>query len=106
MTGWKNIEFFFSTNLQYEDLYNIPQTAFEDALKENEVESEMEDEDELEEEKEIEMDKEVEAELQKEFIEYNSDMDDDSDAVSIFYSTQPLLESGSNGVSKLKFSIN
>ncbi|XP_044729896.1 protein MAK16 homolog A [Chrysoperla carnea] len=66
----------------YEDLYNIPQTAFEDALKENEVESEMEDEDEVEEEKEIEMDKEVEAELQKEFIEYNSDMDDDSDADS------------------------
>lgn len=62
----------------YEDLYNIPQTAFEDALNENEIESEIEDEEEMEEEKEMVLDKE----LEKEFIEYNSDMDDDSDADS------------------------
>lgn len=49
----------------YEDLYNIPQSAFDDALKEKEVESEAEDEEELEEEKEFVLDKE----LEKEFVE-------------------------------------
>lgn len=29
--------------MQYQDLYNIPQTAFDDALRENEVESETEE---------------------------------------------------------------
>lgn len=49
----------------YEDLYNIPQSAFDDALKEKEVESEAEDEEEIEEEKEFVLDKE----LEKEFVE-------------------------------------
>ena len=41
--------------MQYQDLYNIPQTAFEDAIKEKEVELEPEVEDEREQEYNEEM---------------------------------------------------
>lgn len=67
-----NLFVFKASLFQYQDLYNIPQTAFEDALKENEVESESE----AEEEKEVEMDTENETDG-PEFVPAYSD--DDSD---------------------------
>lgn len=39
---------------QYKDLYNIPQSAFDNALNENEIESEVEEEEEYEREVEME----------------------------------------------------
>lgn len=59
-----------SYNLQYQDLYNIPQTAFEDALKEGEVESESE----VEEEKEVEFEEEGDG---TEFVAADSDESSD-----------------------------
>lgn len=58
---------------QYQDLYNIPQTAFEDALKEKEVESESE----VEDEKEMEIEGEDDG---PEFVA--ADSDEESDVVS------------------------
>ncbi|EEZ98340.1 protein MAK16 homolog [Tribolium castaneum] len=52
----------------YQDLYNIPQTAFEDALRENEVESETE---------ETEKEMEIEGEDEGEFVP--ADTDDESE---------------------------
>ncbi|CAH0552078.1 unnamed protein product [Brassicogethes aeneus] len=61
----------------YQDLYNIPQTAFDDAVEEREIESESEAEEEMEEEKEIEMENEDDG---PEFVA--ADSDDDSDLES------------------------
>ncbi|KAJ8931394.1 hypothetical protein NQ314_015691 [Rhamnusium bicolor] len=58
----------------YQDLYNIPQQAFDDALEEREVESE------AEEEQEVEMEMECETES-PEFVAASSD---ESDLVSYF----------------------
>lgn len=59
-------------------MYNIPQTAFEDALKEQEVESESD----VEEEKELEMEQEGDG---REFVAAESDDEsDDIDAVRMF----------------------
>lgn len=64
--------FFF----QYEDLYNIPQAAFDRALEEEDVESESEAESEAEEEKEMEVEREGNL---PEYIMADSDMEDDDD---------------------------
>lgn len=68
--------------LQYQDLYNIPQTAFEDALKENEVESESE----AEEEKEVEMETENETEGPEFVAAYSDDDSDENEIESVRYS--------------------
>ncbi|XP_044258842.1 protein MAK16 homolog B [Tribolium madens] len=57
----------------YQDLYNIPQTAFEDALRENEVESETE-----ETEKEVEM----EGEDGSEFVPADTDEESENEVES------------------------
>lgn len=65
----------YSILLQYQDLYNIPKTAFEEAQEENEVEDE-------EDEKEIEM----EIETEDDRLEYvAADSDDDESDLVIFY---------------------
>ncbi|XP_045468687.1 protein MAK16 homolog [Harmonia axyridis] len=53
----------------YQDLYNIPQMAFDNALKENEIESEIEEE-ESEDEENMKVDAEVEKELNEETEEF------------------------------------
>ncbi|XP_030758202.1 protein MAK16 homolog [Sitophilus oryzae] len=58
----------------YQDLYNIPQTAFDEAQEENEVEDE---------EEEIEMERELEMEGEDDAVEYiAADSDDESDLES------------------------
>lgn len=54
-------------SLQYQDLYNIPQAAFEQALREDEIESE----------EELEMEKEMELEGDgPEFVAADTDSDE------------------------------
>lgn len=65
----------------YQDLYNIPQTAFDDAMREGEV-SDEEEEDINDEEEEVEREKEMElSDDVREYIEADSDDDlDDEEA--------------------------
>ncbi|KAK9875077.1 hypothetical protein WA026_005873 [Henosepilachna vigintioctopunctata] len=69
----------------YQDLYNIPQTVFEDALEEREIESEVDEED--EEEVENEIDRELQKELEDygpEFVAHESDDEsDESDSGNV-----------------------
>lgn len=75
--------------LQYNDIYNFPQMAFDAALKAEEVSGESESEKSDDEEVEREMEPELERELQKnveevdEFVEADSDME--SDLVSFVF---------------------
>lgn len=65
--------------MQYQDLYNIPKTAFEEAQEENEVEDE-------EDEKEIEM------ELEDDRLEYvAADSDDDESYLVILTFIMEML---------------
>ncbi|XP_044757019.1 protein MAK16 homolog [Coccinella septempunctata] len=70
----------------YQDLYNIPQTAFDNALRENEIESDIE-EGQMDEETNQEINKEVELELEnedetEEFVEADYDSDDSESGVT------------------------
>lgn len=55
---------------QYQDLYNIPQTAFDEAMQEGEIEN-------VESEEENEQELEVEFETEKEYIAADSESDED-----------------------------
>lgn len=72
----------------YNDIYNFPQMAFDNALKEEEISGESEQEDDEEVEKELELEPELENELAKnadevdEYVEADSDMDTDAESES------------------------